>query len=126
MTNNMYLNYDPLYANGILPARVNDILFSGAPAKVNPALPYIEQQNLVQTDKYTPTFKNPNPIPFWKKALFGTGIALLTLWGLRKMNINPLGKLISALKLDKAKDFVVNKFNNVGNFIKNIFKKPTP
>lgn len=135
MTQSIYSNYDPLYANGILYAPMKELTFSEMPVAIpNPGYAQIPV-SASQVDKFVAQAKNPNPTPAWKKVLFYGLLAGATIWGLKKFKINPFKKITNNPTIKNigtkisdgyniVKNFVVTKYDNVKNFIISKFKKP--
>ena len=147
MTQNLYGNYDPLVANGILYAPINTLTFSELPVTTSyPGYNY-PIPTAAQVDKFVKQAENPTPT--WKKLAFYTLIAGLGIWGLKKFKLNPFKKLTNKIsnkpkvkatkkcvnekwtslktycaeKYGKIKEFCSAKYQSVTNGIKKLFSK---
>ena len=108
---NFYSNFDPLVANGILPAPIESILNGSFPLNAM-KIPFCPNATTLTKDIYTSSaaqkqYKKTG----WKGYAFAALMTVLAFAGLKKLGFNPIGKIINSKPLTAVKDFLKKLFN---------------
>ncbi len=124
MAQNFYSNYDPISANGILPAPINTLTFSNLPVTV-PSKVY-PQPSAQQMDKFVSTSADSDITPKWKNFLFYATLAGLAVYGCKKFKFNPIKKLLNNKITKSAGSYLKKGYDIAKTFVTTLFKKPSP